>query len=112
VVVVDESKLVEQLGTRAPIPIEIVPFAADVVAFDLTSIGGEPSLRTADGVPFVTDNGNHVIDWRYGPVDDPAGLEQDLKLITGVVDSGLFANMADRVVVAGVDGIRTLERKP
>jgi ribose 5-phosphate isomerase A len=52
-----------------------------------------------------------VIDWRYGPLDDPAGLEEDLKLITGVVDSGLFSNMADRVLVAGADGVRSLERE-
>ena len=110
VIVVDDSKLVERLGTRSPIPVEVVPFAGDSVIYDLTSIGGGPRLRMSDDEPFVSDNGNHVVDWYIGPLDDPAGLEQDLKLITGVVDSGLFANMADRVIVAGTSGVRSLER--
>ena len=110
VIVVDDSKLVDRLGTRSPIPVEVVPFAADIVAWDLQTIGGEPRLRMADDAPFVSDNGNHMVDWYIGPLDDPAALEQDLKSIAGVVDSGLFANMADRVLVAGASGIRSLER--
>jgi len=110
VIVVDESKLVDRLGTRSPIPVEVVPFAVDSVVYDLMTIGGEPRLRMSDDEPFVSDNGNHVVDWHIGPLDDPAGLEQDLKLITGVVDSGLFSNMADRIIVAGSAGIRSLVR--
>jgi ribose 5-phosphate isomerase A len=111
VVVVDDTKLVERLGTRSPIPVEVVPFASDIVIYDLLTIGGEARLRMSDDIQFISDNGNHVVDWHFGPLDDPAGLEQDLKLITGVVDSGLFSNMADRVIVAGADGIRSLERE-
>ena len=110
VIVVDDSKLVDRLGTRSPIPVEVVPFAADIVAWDLQTIGGEPRLRMAADAPFVSDNGNHMVDWYVGPLDDPAALEQDLKSIAGVVDSGLFSNMADRVLVAGASGIRSLER--
>jgi ribose 5-phosphate isomerase A len=110
VVVVDDSKKVDRLGTRSPIPVEVVPFAGDIVCWDLASIGGEPQLRIANGAPFVSDNGNHVIDWHFGPIDEPAGLEQDLKLITGVVDSGLFSHMADRVIVAGAGGLESIER--
>ena len=110
VIVVDDSKLVERLGTRSPIPVEVVPFAGDSVIYDLATIGGEPRLRMSDDEPFVSDNGNHVVDWHTGPLDDPAGLEQDLKLMTGVVDTGLFSNMADRVIVAGASGIQSFER--
>lgn len=110
VVVVDESKLVDQLGTRAPIPVETVPFAVDLVITRLKAMGGEPRLRMTGSDPFLSDNGNHVIDWHHGPVRDPFTLERDLKLIGGVVDSGIFASLADRVIVAGVSGIRSLER--
>ncbi len=112
VIVVDDSKIVDRLGTRSPIPVEVVPFASDVVSRRLRAIGGEPRLRRVDGEPFVSDNGNHVVDWRVEPIDDPAALERDLKGITGVVDSGLFTNMADRVIVAGASGVRSLERSP
>jgi ribose 5-phosphate isomerase A len=110
VVVVDDSKLVDALGTRAPIPVEVVPFAVDLVTLRLAAVGGEPRLRSVDGAVFVSDNGNHVIDWYYGPVSDPASLERDLKLICGVVDSGIFSNLADRVISAGERGIRSFER--
>lgn len=110
VIVVDASKRVGRLGTRSPIPVEVVPFAGEIVCFDLAAIEGEPRLRVAGGKPFVSDNGNHIVDWHVGPLDDPAALEQRLKLITGVVDSGLFSNMADRVIVAGASGIESLER--
>jgi ribose 5-phosphate isomerase A len=111
VVVVDDSKLVDALGTRGPIPVEVVPFAVDLVSLRLSAIGGEPRLRMDEDVPFVSDNGNSVLDWHYGPINDPASLERDLKLIGGVVDSGIFSNLADRVISAGEKGIRSFERK-
>jgi ribose 5-phosphate isomerase A len=111
VVVVDDSKLVDRLGTRGPIPVEVVPFAVDLVSLRLSAIGGEPLLRMDEDVPFVSDNGNSVLDWHYGPINDPASLERDLKLIGGVVDSGIFSDLADRVISAGEKGIRSFERK-
>ena len=111
VIVVDETKLVRQLGTKASIPVEIIPMATAFVAKILTSIGGDPGLRTRDGVPFVSDNGNHVIDWYFGPLVEPAALEARLKLMSGVVDSGIFAGVADRVIVAGANGLRDMVRR-
>lgn len=110
VIVVDDSKLVDRLGTRAPLPVEVIPFAADLVAHFLGEIGGTPEVRMKDDAPFVSDNGNNVLDWRYGPIEDPIGLEQRLKSMSGVVDSGLFSGMAERVIVAGADGLRILDR--
>jgi ribose 5-phosphate isomerase A len=110
VVVIDESKLVDRLGTRVPIPVEVLPFALDLVEYTLAHRGGEPRLRMADGVAFESDNGNRILDWHVGPISDPAALEVQLKSIVGVVDSGIFANLADRVIVAGSDGVRTLDR--
>lgn len=110
VVVVDESKLVERLGMRAPIPVEVLPFARDLVEHTLAGIGGRPEVRLVDGAVFVSDNGNHILDWHVDPIEDASSLETRLKSITGVVDSGIFADIADRVVVAGADGIRTIDR--
>ncbi len=110
VIVVDEAKLVDRLGTRSPLPVEVIPFATDLVRRSLADIGPRPEVRMKDGAPFVSDNGNHVLDWRCGPIEDPQELEHRLKSMSGVVDSGLFSGMADRVVVAGADGLRTLDR--
>ena len=110
VIVVDEAKLVDRLGTRSPLPVEVIPFATELVRRSLADIGPRPEVRMKDGAPFVSDNGNHVLDWRHGPIEDPQELEHRLKSMSGVVDSGLFSGMADRVVVAGADGLRTLDR--
>ena len=111
IIVVDESKLTERLGTRAPIPVEVVPFAVDVVRAQLILWGGEPRLREKEGNPFVSDNGNHILDWWHGPIDQPWALEKQIKGVTGVVDSGIFANVASEVIAATSGGIRRLSRK-
>lgn len=111
VIVVDESKLVDQLGTKAPIPVEVIPLAEQLVVSALGKIGGEPKVRLQNGSQFKSDNGNVVVDWHYGPVQDPAALEVQLKSMSGVVDSGIFAKMAHRVIIAGVSGVRILDRE-
>jgi len=111
VIVVDESKLVERLGTRAVIPIEVVPFAADVVLRNLSARGGTAQIRRKDGMPFFSDNRNVVIDWKRSPIEEPSSLEAEIKQITGVVDSGLFCGIATLAIVAGAHGFRRLERR-
>jgi ribose 5-phosphate isomerase A len=111
IVVVDESKLVDRLGQRAPIPVEVVPFAADLIIVHLSRWGGSVERRQKNGRTFITDNGNLILDWRHGPIDQPEVLEKQLKGLTGVVDSGIFARVAARVIVAGAAGVRSLERK-
>lgn len=111
VIIVDEAKLVDQLGKRTPIPVEVIPLSVDLVARQLKAWGGEAPVRKKDGRVFVSDNGNHVIDWNHGVIDDPAGLEKRIKLITGVVDSGLFSRVANAVISAGPSGIRKLEKE-
>jgi ribose 5-phosphate isomerase A len=108
VIIVDESKLVEHLGTKTPIPIEVIPLAVPRVLLQLKEIGGEARIREKNGRPFVSDNGNTILDWNHGAIDEPASLEKQLKLITGIVDSGIFANVAKCVIVAGGSGIRKL----
>lgn len=109
VIVVDESKLVDRLGSRAPVPVEVVPFAEDLIQHTLTRLGGEVRVRMAAREPFESDNGNHILDWFVGPIDDPVALEARLKGMSGVVDSGIFAGLTDRVIVAGQERVRVLE---
>lgn len=106
VIIVDESKLSPQLGTRRPVPVEVVSFGWIHPARFLEALGAEVTLRTADGAPFLTDNGNRVLDCRFGLIADPAALSARLKNRTGIVDHGLFPAMATDLVIAGPHGIR------
>ena len=111
IIVVDDSKMVKQLGTRAPIPVEVVPFAVDSLMLKLVRWKGSVKIREKNGRPFVSDNGNTILDWQYDAIEDPHGVEMKLKSITGVVDSGIFSNVAAMVIVAGGSSIRKLSRK-
>ena len=110
IIIVDESKLSTRLGSKAPVPVEVVPFAIDAVRGQLKLWGGEPKIREREGKPFVSDNGNLILDWWHGPIDQPIALEKQIKGVTGVVDSGIFANVAGLVIAATSTGIRTLKR--
>jgi ribose 5-phosphate isomerase A len=106
VIIVDESKLVERLGTKTVIPVEVIPLAAPRILLRLQG----SKFREKDGRRFLTDNGNVILDWKSGPIENPAALESELKAMTGVVDSGIFAGVASCVIVAGRDGVRTVAR--
>ena len=112
VVIADASKKVEVLG-RFPLPVEVVPFAWELTARRVGSVVGvEPALRRdPDGGPFVTDNGNVILDCRCGAIPDPAHTERGLKSLTGVVESGLFVNMAHQAVLADEEGVEVIDRK-
>jgi len=105
-VVVDDSKLAEALSV--PVPVEVMPDARVPVARRVRDLGGDPELRAAerkDG-PVVTDNGNVVLDCDFGAIADPAGLAADLATIPGVLEHGLFVDLADEVHVGSEDGVR------
>jgi ribose 5-phosphate isomerase A len=108
IIVVDESKLVTKLGTKTVVPVEVITLAAPRLILQLKELGGEALVREKNGKPFVSDNGNTILDWKHGLIDDPAGLERQLKGMTGVVDSGIFAGVAAAVIVAASSGIRKL----
>jgi ribose 5-phosphate isomerase A len=110
VIVVDESKLAPKLGCKTVIPVEVIPLAVPCVLLRLSELAGEGRLRSKNGRVFVSDNGNNIVDWSHGMIDDPPSLEKELKSITGVVDSGIFAGVANQVIVAGNQGIRKLAR--
>ena len=106
VVLVDPSKEVERLGTTAPVPVEVLPFAEPAVARALRGLGAEPALRMGerkDG-PVVTDQGLWVVDARFPAVDDPAALGAAIDAVPGVLGHGLFVGMATDVLVGGAGG--------
>src|SRR5262245_29795906 len=109
VVLVTPEKLVDKLGSRTPIPIEVVPFASPSVTRHLREPGGAPAERKkSDGFPYFTDNHNLILDTDFGPIDDPAGLDARIRRIPGVVDDGIFLEMADVVLVGDEGAIREL----
>jgi len=112
VIVVDDSKVVQRLGTRSPVPVEVIRFGWQNTRRALEATGAvRTAVRLAGGVPYVTDEGNYIIDCTYDGIDDPVGLSQRLNAIPGVVENGLFIGIAKIVVVASPTGIRVLERR-
>jgi ribose 5-phosphate isomerase A len=112
VIVADETKLVERLGTNHTIPVEVLPFAVPTVMVKLRELKGKPVLREGGGKvgPLVTDNGNFVVDVDFGPVDDVKELHLQLKLIPGVIETGLFVGMADVIYLGKPYGVEKLVR--
>jgi len=111
VIVVDETKLVEKLGSFK-VPVEVLPFSLATATAGITKLGGKPLLREGKGKvgAVVTDNGNYIIDVDFGPIADAEELNQRLKLIPGVIETGLFIGIADIVYLGKKDGIVKLEK--
>src|SRR4051795_5328008 len=105
IVVVDDEKLVDRLGERFPIPVEIVQFGWQATAAALEKLGTRPELRQNDSRTFVTDSGNFILDCRFDPIAEPRLLEQAINMTVGVVENGLFLGRSAAVVVASADGI-------
>ncbi|WNJ17932.1 ribose-5-phosphate isomerase RpiA [Pontibacter sp. G13] len=103
IVVCDESKSCQTLG-QFPLPIEVVPFGWEVTASRLADLGVDPVLRMQDHDVFHTDNGNLILDCQFGEIPDPAALHDMLKGWVGVVETGLFLEMANMIVVGKNDG--------
>jgi len=109
-IVVDALKVVDQLGARTPIPVEVVAFGLEATQAALESIGASARLRqSATGGPFITDSGNRILDCSFGPITDPATLEERIRRVVGVVESGLFIARANVVFVADTGGVHRLE---
>ncbi|MDH5713803.1 MAG: ribose-5-phosphate isomerase A, partial [Candidatus Bathyarchaeota archaeon] len=104
--------LVEKLGVNHSIPLEVLPFALPIVMVKVRELGGKPVLREGKGKvgPVVTDNGNFVVDVDFGPVDFLSELDVKLKLVPGVLETGLFVGIADVVYVGGKTGVQRLVR--
>jgi ribose 5-phosphate isomerase A len=110
VIVVDESKLVQTLGSKAPLPVEVVPFGWERAAERQAALGCEPRLRETHGIRMVTDEENYILDCKFDGLPDPEAMEQKVKSITGVVENGFFPGLANIVIVSSANGLRTLRR--
>lgn len=112
VVVVDEGKEVEKLGTRSPLPVEVIPFAWSVHADFVRERGAEVTLRAENGgEPYVTDNGNYVLDCRFPDgIDEYEDLDRVLQQRAGIVENGLFLDLADEILVGRASGVRSRTR--
>jgi len=101
IIVADDSKLVDQLGLRMPVPVEVIPFGWQSTARQLERLGCKPVLRAA----FTTDEGHLILDCSFGRIADPGKLADELDSITGVVEHGLFLGMATHAYIATATGV-------
>ncbi len=109
VIVVDQEKLVDRLGQHTPVPVEVTPFGWQATAVALTALGCVPERRYGAGEqPFTSDEGHFILDCRFGPIADPAALEQRIAMTVGAVESGLFVGRSSLVVVASERGVEVL----
>ena len=107
VIIVDEGKLVEQLGSNFPVPVEVLPFGWQSTQIALNRICQGSTLRP----DFVSDNGNYILDCTFDGIPDPVATELTINNLPGVVENGLFINRTDRVIVGATSGIQTLKRQ-
>lgn len=112
VVVADSSKVVPALG-NFPLPVEVIAFARTVIENKVVALGGAPKLRTKlDGSPYLTDNGNQILDCSFGKIKDPAALARELSGIPGIVEHGLFIGLAKLVMVGRGNSVVQIQEKP
>ena len=108
VCIADESKLVKALG-QFPLPVEVIPMAANHIARRFAAMGGQASLRLKDGQPLVTDNGQHILDVKGLSITDPLAFESEINQWPGVVTVGVFAHQKASVCLLGtVQGVKTI----
>jgi ribose 5-phosphate isomerase A len=109
VCIADESKLVSVLG-RFPLPVEVIPMAAEQITRKFEALGGKVVLRLKDGQPLVTDNGQHILDIHGLQIADPLSFEREINQWPGVVTVGVFANQKASVCLLGTaSGVRTID---
>jgi ribose 5-phosphate isomerase A len=114
IIIADESKIVNQIGEKMPLPVEVVPFGWTHTCRRLQEIGANPLLRPltpgGDAIldPFITDNGNYILDCHYHAIEFPALVSEQVKNIIGVVEHGLFIGMVDKVIIGGATGVYEL----
>jgi ribose 5-phosphate isomerase A len=110
VVVADASKVVSVLG-KFPLPVEVISFARTVVERKIVLLGGSPKLRTKpDGSPYLTDNGNPILDCSFGAIADPPALARALSSTPGIVEHGLFIGLATMALVGRPDRVEEMHK--
>jgi len=111
VIIIDDSKLVDTLGTKSPLPVEVLQFAWKKVFRTLPKFKCKPILRMKEGKPFITDSGNYIIDCKFVEITDPFTLEKEINNIPGVVENGLFLGLAEVILVGSSSGIEEIHRR-
>jgi len=114
IIIADETKLTKKLGTNQPVPVEVLPPALAVVQTRIKQLKGTPVLRECCQAKLgaaITDNGNYIIDADFGPIHNPHELNKLLKLLPGVVETGLFIDTADVVYVGTPSHVHRFTRK-
>jgi ribose 5-phosphate isomerase A len=112
VVIADETKLSQRLGSLVSVPVEIVQFGWQATARKLQELGGNPSMRLGpDQKPYTTDSGNCIVDCAFGPMQNPKEIAHHLDHVVGAVEHGLFLGFTREVIVGGRDGVRVLKSK-
>jgi ribose 5-phosphate isomerase A len=109
IVIADESKLVERLGV-GPLPVEVTPFALEVLQKRFEEMSLQPQLRMRDGAPRVTDEGHRILDVRIPPYDDIGNIVAQIREHAGVVETGYFPREATEAIIATASGIRRMHR--
>lgn len=110
IIITDPRKYVQKLGAFT-LPVEVVPFGSEITQRRIEGMGGKVIIRETEGEIFKTDNGNLIFDCDFGLIDDPKALDKQLKLLLGVVETGLFIDMATKVIMAQPDGtLQTWEK--
>ena len=104
IIVADPSKQVKRLGESFPLPIEVLPLAWELIAEDLKALGSEPTLRRNGDQPFVTDNGNYILDAKFRGIGDPATLDTQLSILGGIVTTGLFVGLKPEIIIGKPSG--------
>lgn len=113
IIVIDQAKLVDRLGDRWAVPVEVVVFGWKQTARRLRELGCETKLRgVSEERPDQTDNGNYLLDCRFPRIDDPAGLEQRMNAVPGVIECGLFIGLAHRLIIGRTDGSTDVREQP
>ena len=110
IIIVDDTKLVEHLGEKRKLPLEVLPFGLGTTLRALSALG-TPEIRAASGAAVLSDAGNYIVDLATGPIAEPGRLDQILRRLPGVVETGLFVGRADVVVVAKESGVDELLRR-
>jgi len=111
IIVVDHTKVSDRLGTNWVLPIEVLPFGWGTHMIFLESLGGTPKLRSdKDGNPYLTDQKNYIVDCDFGPIENPSQLAEQLNSRTGIVDHGLFLDLATDLIIASNEDLVHLTR--
>ncbi|MGA7382144.1 MAG: ribose-5-phosphate isomerase RpiA [Terriglobales bacterium] len=111
IIIADSSKQVATLG-KFPLPVEVIAFAEALVAKKITALGAKVQRRqSTDGKPYITDEGHHILDCHFGQIADPPALARTLEAMPGIVEHGLFIDMANVVLIAKGDVIQEFRKK-